>query len=85
MAQWRYRITIHTVPDILAHLPEPTEDVPPMIFCDDRGACYFDSGPNLLTEAIENAFSRLHRWNQVLNERAERVQARLPNPPSIAR
>jgi hypothetical protein len=53
MTQWRYRITIHTVPDILTHLPEPAEDVPPMIFCDDRGACYFDSGLNPLTEAIE--------------------------------
>jgi hypothetical protein len=38
---------------MLGHLPEPVEDIPPMIFCDDRGECYFDSGPNPLTEAIE--------------------------------
>ena len=54
MTLWRYHITVHTVPDILERLPEPVGDVPPTIFCDDRGACYFDKGPNPLTQAIES-------------------------------
>ncbi len=53
MTRWRYRVTVHTADDILQRLPEPAEEVPPMIYCDDQGACYFDSGPNPLTTAIE--------------------------------
>jgi hypothetical protein len=34
-------------------LPGEVEQMPPMIFCDDEGACYFDAGPNPFTEAIE--------------------------------
>ncbi len=52
MNRWRHRVTIHTAADILALLPEPVAEVPPTIFCDDEGACYFDAGPNPLTEAI---------------------------------
>jgi hypothetical protein len=53
MNRWRYRITIHTTADVLGLLTEAVENIPPMIFCDDEGACYFDAGPNPLTAAIE--------------------------------
>lgn len=58
MTSWRYRITMHTADDILALLTEPVEDVPPAIFCDDAGACYFDSGPSPLTQAVEELLNR---------------------------
>lgn len=53
MERWRYRITVHTSEDVLALLPEPVEQVPPTIFCDDEGACYFDAGPSPFIGAIE--------------------------------
>lgn len=53
MNRWRYRITVHSADEILDMLPEAVEQKPPMIFCDDEGACYFDAGPNPYTEAIE--------------------------------
>jgi hypothetical protein len=53
MDKWRYRITTHTTADVLGALSEPVEDVPPAMFCDDEGVCYFDAGPNPLTRAIE--------------------------------
>jgi len=53
MASWRYRITIHDEDDILAGLRKTVDDIPPAIYCDDQGACYFDEGPNRFTEAIE--------------------------------
>ena len=68
MSHWCYRVTIHTSADILDRLPEPVEQVPPMVFCDDEGACYFDSGPNLFTQAIEALL------NQVGEEGWELVQ-----------
>ncbi len=68
MSRWRYRITVHTSADILDRLPEPAEWVPPMVFCDDEGTCYFDSGPNPFTQAIEALL------NQVGEEGWELVQ-----------
>jgi hypothetical protein len=59
MSNWRHHITVHTSVDILGFLPEPLEEVPTTIFCDDEGACYFDSGPNPLTQAIEQALNRV--------------------------
>jgi hypothetical protein len=56
---WRYRITTHTSADVLGLLPEPVEEVPPRIFCDDEGACYFDSGPNPFTGAIEELLDQV--------------------------
>ncbi|NLE46722.1 MAG: hypothetical protein GX620_18580 [Chloroflexi bacterium] len=53
MDQWKYRITVHTAGDVLDLLADPADTVPPTIFCDDEGACYFDAGPNPFTEAIE--------------------------------
>ena len=53
MSKWRHRITIHTTADVIGSAPTPVEDIPPAIFCDDEGACYFDAGPNPLTQAIE--------------------------------
>lgn len=53
MDKWRYQITIHTTADVLGALAEPVEEVPPVMFCDDEGACYFDAGPNPFTQAIE--------------------------------
>ena len=53
MNKWRHRVTIHTTADVLGVLPEPVDDVPPSMFCDDDGVCYFDAGPNPFTKAIE--------------------------------
>jgi len=58
MTQWRYRITTHSADEILSMVEGPIEDVPPAVFCDDRGTCYFDAGPNPLTEAIERILDR---------------------------
>lgn len=59
MDNWRYRITVHTADDVLDLLPEPIGQVPPVIFCDDEGACYFDAGPNPLTRAIEQLLDQV--------------------------
>jgi hypothetical protein len=59
MNRWRHRVTIHTAADILALLPEPVAEVPPTIFCDDEGACYFDAGPNPLTQATERLLDHI--------------------------
>jgi hypothetical protein len=59
MNHWRYRITVFTAADILDLLPEPVEEVPPMIFCDDEGTCYFDASPSPLTQAIERLLDQL--------------------------
>jgi len=59
MGNWQYRITIHKPADVLDLLPEPVEQVPPTIFCDDRGACYFDAGPNPFTRAIEQLLNQV--------------------------
>jgi hypothetical protein len=53
MDKWHYRITTHTTADVLGALTEPVEEVPPAMFCDDEGVCYFDTGPNPFTQAIE--------------------------------
>ena len=54
MNRWRYRITVHAPSEILELLPDAVAEVPPRIYCDDEGACYFDGGPNLFTGAIEH-------------------------------
>ena len=59
MGNWQYRITVHTPADVLDLLPEPVEQVPPTIFCDDEGACYFDAGPNPFTRAIEQLLNKV--------------------------
>ena len=59
MDHWHYRITIHTPAEIEKALSESVEQVPPMIFCDDEGACYFDAGPNPWTQAIERVLDRV--------------------------
>ena len=59
MNRWRHRITIHTAADVLGLLQEPVEQVPSMIFCDDEGVCYFDAGPNPLTQAMERLLDRV--------------------------
>ncbi|HUV88864.1 MAG TPA: DUF4177 domain-containing protein [Anaerolineae bacterium] len=59
MGNWQYRITVHTPADVLDLLPEPVEQVPPTIFCDDQGACYFDAGPNPFTRAIEQLLNQV--------------------------
>ena len=59
MPNWRYQITVHKANDILEHLTETVGDVPPAIYCDDKGTCYFDEGPNLLTQAIERLLSEI--------------------------
>jgi hypothetical protein len=57
--KWRHRITIHTTADVLGALPEPVENVPPSMFCDDEGVCYFDAGPNPFTQAIERLLNEV--------------------------
>jgi hypothetical protein len=52
MDRWQYRITVHSADEILDTLPEVVGQAPPMLFCDDEGACYFDEGPNPYTDAI---------------------------------
>ena len=59
MDRFRYRVTVHTAADVLAKLPEPVEQVPPTILCDDEGACYFDAGPNPFTRAIERVLDQV--------------------------
>jgi len=59
MDRWRYRITVHTPAEILGLVSERVEQVPPAIFCDDEGVCYFDASPNPLTGAIERVLDRL--------------------------
>jgi len=59
MGNWQHRITVHTPADVLDLLPEPVEQVPPTIFCDDQGACYFDAGPNPFTRAIEQLLNQV--------------------------
>ena len=59
MERWQYRITVHTAADVLAQLSQNVEQVPPTIFCDDEGACYFDAGPNPLTQAIERVLDQV--------------------------
>lgn len=61
MDNWRYRITVHSSDDVLDVLSEPVGDVPPAIYCDDEGACYFDAGPNPLTQAIEGLLNQAGR------------------------
>jgi hypothetical protein len=76
MKRWRYRVTVHTADDILALLAQPAEQVPPMIYCDDQGACYFDSGPNPLTTAIETLLDQIgaEGWELVqLNFRPQQM------------
>ena len=58
MSKWRHRITVHTSGDVQAFLPNAIENVPPAIFCDDEGACYFDAGPNPFTQAIERLLNQ---------------------------
>jgi hypothetical protein len=53
MTDWRYKVTVHEPRDILDNLSQAMEVVPPTMYCDDEGACYFDSGPNPFTQAIE--------------------------------
>ncbi len=59
MDRWRYRITVHSSADVLDLLPEPVDRIPPTIFCDDEGACYFDAGPNLFTQSIERLLNQI--------------------------
>ena len=77
MNRWRYRITTHTAADVLDALAVPVEHVPPRIFCDDEGACYFDAGPNPVTRAIEGLM------DQVGDEGWELVQVTLRSEQMI--
>ncbi|MBN1811211.1 MAG: hypothetical protein JXA14_05180 [Anaerolineae bacterium] len=67
MDKWRYRITTHTSADVIGVLAGPVEDVPPSIFCDDEGVCYFDAGPNPFTQAMERLLDEVREegWELV--------------------
>ncbi|MGD2144246.1 MAG: hypothetical protein PVF54_07195 [Anaerolineae bacterium] len=59
MGAWRYRVTVHEAEDILESLPQSVEFVPPTIYCDGEGTCYFDEGPNPFTQAIEHLLTEI--------------------------
>ena len=59
MEHWQHRITFYTAADVLAQLSEKVEQVPPTIFCDGEGTCYFNAGPNPLTRAIERVLDQV--------------------------
>ena len=59
MEDWHYRVTVHNAREILENLPRAVDEVPPAIYCDDEGACYFDEGPNPFTEAIQRLLSEV--------------------------
>jgi hypothetical protein len=50
---------VHEPEDILENLSQTVEEVPPTIYCDDEGACYFDRGPNPFTQAIEQLLNEV--------------------------
>lgn len=54
MTAWRHRVTVHEADEVVQHLEETVEHIPPSIYCDDEGICYFDEGPNPFTDAIEH-------------------------------
>jgi hypothetical protein len=58
MNRWQYRVTVHDADEILRLISEPVVDVPPKVFCDDAGACYFDAGPNAYTQAMEQVLNQ---------------------------
>jgi len=74
MDSWRYRITTHDAGQVLDLLPEPVEDVPPTMYCDDEGVCYFDAGPNPFTGAIERLLNEFGKEGWELVQVAFRPQ-----------
>ena len=67
MISWRHRITIHTTADVLGQMAQPAGQAPPVMFCDDDGACYFDAGPNPYTRALERLLDQVgeEEWELV--------------------
>lgn len=59
MPSWRYKVTVHEAEDILENVPKTIGDVPPAIYCDGEGRCYFDEGPNPFTEAIARLLNEI--------------------------
>jgi hypothetical protein len=59
MPTWRYRVTVHSADEILQHLGEEIEQIPSSIYCDDKGTCFFDEGPNPLTMAVEEILNNM--------------------------
>ncbi len=57
MNRWQYRVTVHSAEEVLRWLEEPVTQVPPMLYCDTEGICYFDAGDPFLRaiEAILNS------------------------------
>lgn len=52
MNRWAYRVTVHDAEEILRWLQEPVTQIPPKVYCDTEGICYFDAGDPFL-RAIE--------------------------------
>jgi len=47
MKKYEYAITTHTADEIFAKIPNlPTAGELPVLYCDARGACFFDNAPN---------------------------------------
>lgn len=67
MPTWRHKITVHEPDEILDNLPQVAEEIPPAIYCDDEGTCYFDEGPNPFTKAIEQILDEMGKqeWQLV--------------------
>ena len=60
MEQYEYKITVHDADDIMAVMTErATDEEPPLVYCDDGGACFFDSAANPYVQAVEDLFNDL--------------------------
>lgn len=49
MTKWEYDITSYSIEQVLAQrdkLGLPAEEERPVMFCTDKGACFFDNIPN---------------------------------------
>ena len=67
MDAWQYRITVHTVGDILAksHIP-PSASSPQVLYCEADGTCFFDQTPNPYVEAIAELLDELGQDGWIL-------------------
>lgn len=59
MTSWHHKVTVHGAEEVLQHLAETVEHIPSSIYCDDKGVCYFDEGPNPFTHAIERLLDEI--------------------------
>jgi hypothetical protein len=61
MHKWRYDITSYSVEQVRTvreKLGLPAEEERPVLFCTDKGACFFDNIPNPNIQAIIDILDR---------------------------